>query len=406
MYYRLASAVAAILVLIAAAGAFVAVLVTRPCGGITLVSRATGASGTKGNGYSATAELASISADGGLVVFDSGASNLHPDDTDTTVDMFVRDLRTDQTALASRATGASGAKGNGSSRLGSMSADGRFVAFRSAASNLHTDDTDTTSDVFVRDLQTNQTVLASRATGASGAKGNGSSEPASISADGRFVAFQSPATNLHPDDTDATVDVFVRDLQTNQTVLASRATGASGAKGNGSSWPASISADGRFLAFQSQATNLHPNDTDAKDDVFVRDLQTNQTGLASRATGASGAKGNGVSNDSSMSRYGRFVAFRSEATNLHPDDTDAVSDILVRNMQTDQTVLASRAGRAGAKGNGYSDNAAISADGRFIAFYSLATNLHPDDSDTQDDVSVSELCPAMPEPESATPPGR
>ena len=343
-YYRLSTAVAAILVLIAAAGAFVAVLVTRHCGGITLVSRATGASGAKGNGYSATAELASISADGRFVAFDSGASNLHPDDTDTTVDMFVRDLQTNQTVLASRATGASGAKGNGSSRLGSMSADGRFVAFRSGSSNLHPEDTDTTSDVFVRDLRTDQTVLASRATG--GAKGNGSSEPASLSADGRFVAFQSPATNLHPDDTDATVDVFVRDLQTNQTVLASR------------------------------------------------------------AAGASGVKGNGVSNDSSMSRYGRFVAFRSEATNLHPDDTDTISDILVRNMQTDQTVLASRAGRAGAKGNGYSDNAAVSADGRFIAFYSLATNLHRDDADTQDDVIVAELCPAMPEPESATPPGR
>jgi Tol biopolymer transport system component len=129
--------------------------------------------------------------------------------------------------------------------------------------------------VFVRDLPANQTTLASRATGATsprGAKGNSHSIHASTSANGRFVAFHSEATNLDPDDTDTTHDVFVRDLQANTTTLVSRATGPAGANGNLESFLPSISADGRFVAFDSLATNLHPDDTDTAFDVFVRDV--------------------------------------------------------------------------------------------------------------------------------------
>jgi Tol biopolymer transport system component len=247
---------------------------------VDLVSRASGASGTRGNGDS---YADSVSADGRFVVFDSAATNLSPDDSDGFTDVYVRDLQTNTTTLVSRAGGVSGAKGNGNSGAPAISADGRFVAFTSDAMNLSPDDGDTTSDVYVRDLQTNTTTLVSRASGVAGAKGRLSFAPA-ISADGRFVAFYS-FTRLSPDDGDAIFDAYVRDLQTNTTTLASRASGAGGAKGNGNSWRPAISADGRFVAFRSGATNLSPDDGDATEDVFVRDLQANTTTLVSRATG-------------------------------------------------------------------------------------------------------------------------
>jgi WD40-like Beta Propeller Repeat len=358
-----------------------------------LVSRTPGFLGAKANSTGVPPiGGSSISADGRFVAFESTATNLHPDDTENNLDVFVRDLQTNKTTLVSRATGAAGAKGNQASLAASISADGRFVAFHSAATNLDPDDTDISGDVFVRDLQANTTTLVSRAGGTVGAKGNSDSVFPSISGDGRFVAFRSEASNLHPDDTDGLADVFVRDLQANTTTLASRATGPAGAKGNNGSLEPSISADGHSVAFFSGATNLHPDDTDFNGDVYVRDLQTNTTTLASRATGAGGAKGSTDSDSPSISADGRFVAFRSDADNLHPHDSDSTTDIFVRDVQLNQTTLASRAdGTGGQKGNAGSDAPSISADGRLVAFESNANNLHPDDSDFQRDVFVRDL---------------
>jgi Bacterial Ig domain/WD40-like Beta Propeller Repeat len=361
---------------------------------IDLVSRAAGATGTFGNGGS---DESAISADGRYVAFTSRASNLHPDDTDTRSDVFVRELQTNTVTLVSRASGAAGAKGNARSFGPAISADGRFVAFVSSASNLHPDDdanpdTFLNQDVFVRDLQANTTTLVSRAAGATGAKGNSYSNAAAISADGRFVAFSSTAWNLHPGDDDSNSDVFARDLQTNTVTLVSRAGGAAGAKGNARSSSPAISTDGRFVAFDSDATNLHPDDGDTSDDVFVRDLQANTTTLVSRAAGATGDKGDGDSEYAAISADGRFVAFDSDATNLHPDDDDSNYHVFVRDLETNTTTLVSRAtGADGAKGDAEGFNPAISADGRFVAFESDATNLHPGDGDSDYDVFVRDL---------------
>src|SRR4051794_36626829 len=163
--------------------------------------------------------------------------------------------------------------------------------------------------------------LVSRAGGAEGATGNDGSTAAALAAGGRFVAFSSNATNLHPDDADAVSDVFVRDLQAGTLVLASRGSGIAGAKGDGSSGVPSISSDGRFVAFASNATNLVTEDADGTSDIVVRDLQTNTTTLVSRASGA-GVKSNADSFTPAISANGRFVAFASNASNLSPDDTD------------------------------------------------------------------------------------
>ena len=352
-----------------------------------LASRATGSGGAKGNGDS----HGFLSADGRHVVFTSVASNLDPADPDSAADVFVRDLRTNRTTLVSRASGADGPKGSGPSGGGSLSADGRYVAFQSSAANLDPADTDQTSDVYLRDLETGQLRLVSRAGGAAGPKGDGPSSGGSLSGDGRYVAFQSSAANLDPADTDHNTDVFLRDLQTDQLTLVSRADGAGGAKANLESGFPVLSADGRHVAFTSRASNLDPADTDTRSDVYVRDLLGDTT-LVSRADGAGGAKANGdaASDGVAVSADGRYVAFSSRASNLDPADPDTVEDVFVRDLQTHRTTLASRAdGVGGAKGNGISDLVgSLSADGRYVAFRSLAWNLDPLDSPAGNDFDV------------------
>ena len=364
---------------------------------ITLVSRADGVGGAKGNSASAASAL---SGDGRFVAFDSGASNLHPDDADFNTDVFIRDLHQNTTTLVSRADGAGGAKGDNGSFYPAVSADGRFVVFESLASNLHPDDpaADAVQDIYVRDLEQHTTALVSRANGAGGAKGDDSSFRPEISADGRFVVFESSASNLHPDDPDGTQDIYVRDLQQNTTTVVSRASGVGGEKGNSQSTEAAVSADGRFVAFNSLASNLHPDDPDGTQDIFVRDRQQNTTTLVSRRGVGGGAKGNGDSGTPSLSADGHFVAFYSMASNLHPDDLDADFDVFVRDLEQNTTTLASRGGGAsGAGGNSLSFSPAVSGDGRFVAFDSAATNLHPADADSLRDVFVRDVRGPAPE---------
>jgi hypothetical protein len=343
-------------------------------GDVDLVSRAGGVAGAKANGFSDTP---AISADGRFVAFHSVASNLDPADGDATGDVFVRDLQANTITLVSRASGANGAKGNGNSSDATISADGRFVAFESGSTTLGAGGT-TSSDAYVRDLQANTTTLVDRASGADGAPANAFSSDAAISANGRFVAFSSLASNLSPDTGVDNTNVFVRDLQTNSTTLVSRAGGSNGAAGDSFSQEAAISGDGRFVVFTSFADNLDPGDQTGDEDLFVRDLQANTTTLISRATGADGAKSNGINDEPAISADGRFVTFFSTATNLDPADTDTTGDIYVRDLQTNTTTLATRAtGADGAKANEVSITPAISGDGRYVTFNSFANNLDP-----------------------------
>jgi Tol biopolymer transport system component len=366
-----------------------ALVVPPPAGaalGDTLLVSKSGL-GAKGNDDTTDG---AVSADGRFVAFSSQASNLHPDDSDTSADVFVRDLQQNTTTLVSRANGPSGAKAIGNSFVGGISADGRFVSFNSSANNLGSA-TDTSADVFVRDLQQDTTTLVSRATGVAGAEGNGSSEAGNLSANGRFVVFTSQSTNL-PDDGDAGADLFVRDLQQNTTALVSRDSGATGAKGNGESFFPEISANGRFVVFQTRATNF-PGDNENGFDIWMRDLQLSTTTLVSRGNGAAGTKGNGPSGEPAISADGRFVAFFSGAANLHPDDSDTTSDVFVRDVQQSTNTLVSRAtGANGVKGNSFgSSDPEISADGRYVTFGSNSTNLHPNDPDGTLDVLVRDV---------------
>lgn len=322
-----------------------------------------------------------VSSDGRYVTFSDASSNLVPGDTNLWPDVFVRDLEAGTTQRIS--VSSAGAQANNESRYPTISADGRFVAFDSRASTLVTGDTNNTWDVFVRDRQTGTTTRVSVATG--GAQANGSSTNASISDDGRFVAFGSLASNLIAGDSNGTSDVFVRDRQTGTTELVS--VGSAGAQGNGASSNPSISSDGRYVAFSSDATNLVGADTNGVRDVFVRDRllgTTERVNVGSQGTEATSA---GFLDFASISGDGRFVTFSSTAPNLVPDDTNGVSDVFVRDRVAGTTERASLSS-ADAQGELTSSVSALSADGRFVAFFSNAAFLVPGDENGSEDLFV------------------
>ncbi|WNM56478.1 FG-GAP-like repeat-containing protein [Candidatus Nitrospira allomarina] len=320
-----------------------------------------------------------ISANGRYVAFRSAATNLVPGDTNGTIDVFVHDRQTGITSRVSVATG--GGQSNNNSFSPVLSADGRFVAFHSFANNLVPGDTNGVLDVFVHDRQTGTTTRVSVATGA--IQGNNTSRAGFLSANGGLVAFESDATNLVPGDTNGVRDLFIHDRQTRVTARVSVATG--GGQVNGESVDAELSADGRYVTFQSDATNLVAGDTNGVGDVFVHDRQTNTTTRVSVASG--GLQGGGESSEGTISGDGRFVAFLSFATNLVPGDTNGEGDVFVHDRQTNTTTRMSVT-TGGVQGNDFSCNPAISQDGRIVGFFSDSTNLVPGDTNAIRDIFI------------------
>jgi Tol biopolymer transport system component len=223
--------------------------------------------------------------------------------------------------------GPNGVEGNAWSGYPVLSANGQSVAFRSDASNLVPGDTNGRQDVFVRDRRTGTTERVSL--GPNGRQGNADSLRAALSANGRFVAFVSYASNLVPGDTNGERDVFVHDRRTGTTERVSRGRG--GVQGNDDSDNPSLSSDGQFVAFYSYASNLVPGDTNGERDVFVRDRRTGTTARVS--LGPNGVQGNDFSGSygaiPALSANGRFVAFDSSANNLVQDDTNGQADVFV-----------------------------------------------------------------------------
>jgi len=334
--------------------------------------------GVEGNGPSTAP---SISADGRYVVFHSSASNLVSGDTNGLIDVFIRDRQTGTTDRVS--VDSSAAEGNDESLWPSISADGRYVAFWSRANNLVGGDTNDFEDVFVRDRLLGTTERVSVRT--NGTEGNFYSAFPTISGDGRYVAFWSLASNLVGGDTNGRPDVFVRDLQLDTTERVSIDSG--GMEGNDSSLMPSISADGRCVAFHSVASNLVAGDTNGEYDIFVRDRQVGTTERVSVDSG--GAEGNGFCYNPSISADGRRVAFRSYASNLVGGDSNGAQDAFVRDRQSGTTERVS-VDSGGAEGNGNSSypGNSISADGRYVAFQSLANNLVSGDSNGDGDIFV------------------
>ncbi|MDP9241086.1 MAG: hypothetical protein M3O55_10715 [Actinomycetota bacterium] len=320
-----------------------------------------------------------ISADGRFVAYGSDAANLVPGDTNVATDVFVRDRANATTTRVSVSTG--GVQGNNVSYKVAISADGRFVAFGSSASNLVPGDTNGRRDVFVRDRTTSTTTRVNVSSGGAQANQYAPVSVPSISADGRYVAFESTASNLTPGDTNATTDVFVRDRVAGTTARVSLTNGGGQANLN-SEFP-SVSADGRYVAFESWASNLVAGDTNATVDVFVRD----RSGLTTRRVdvGSGGAQANGGGIRPAISADGRFVAFESSATNLIGADTNGTSDVFVRDRTAAVTRRVSVSSGGGQADSASTAGAAISADGRYVPFISTAANLVPGDTNGAQD---------------------
>jgi len=363
-----------------AADSFVKDLVT---GAITRVS--TDAAGRQGNSDTWSSVF---SPDGLKVGFTSGASNLVPDDTNSTYDIFVKDLVNG--AITRMSTDAAGRQGNGFSSGPIFSPDGSKVAFESAASNLVPDDTNSTYDIFVKDLVTG--AIARVSIDAAGRQGNDDTWSPVFSPDGSKMSFVSDASNLVPDDTNSTSDIFVKDLVTGAITRVS--TDALGIAGNWGSYGPSFSPDGSKVGFMSNASNLVPDDTNSAPDAFVKDLVT---GAITRvSTDAAGRQGNGGTWSLVFSPDSSKVAFESNASNLVPDATNATSDIFwkedifVKDLVTGAIARVST-DAAGRQGNGVSSDPVFSPDGSRVAFRSTSSNLVPGDTNDTSDIFVASL---------------
>jgi Tol biopolymer transport system component len=380
----------------------------------------------QGNGASGVEGIPTgVSADGRFVAFYSFATNLVTGDTNGHPDVFLRDRQAGTTALVSH--GYDGSPANGLSRNPSISADGNYVAYLSYAENLVPGDTNSSPDIFIYNRQTGQNTIVGQASfgtdapfisgnghfvtfytyaslapedtngardiyvtdlvsggfeliskNASNVVGNNHSFDPHISFDGRYVAFHSMADNLVPSDGNFQQDVFVRDRVGGTIVLAS--TGPGGVQGNNRSYNASVSDDGRYVAFESLASNLVTDDTNARLDIFVRDL----AGSTIRASvDASGVQGTGHSTEPYISGNGRYVVFQSDAI-LAPTDPSILTDVYLRDLQA-STIEQVSLSSSGQPGNGYSHKPQVTADGRYVVFGSYANNLAlVDTNDTRD----------------------
>jgi hypothetical protein len=333
----------------------------------------------------------SISADGGVVAFPSSASNLVRGDRNGVQDIFVRDHASASTDRVS--IGLAG-EANAASLASLLSADGRVVVFSSDASNLVPDDHNGALDVFVADRATGVT---SRVSLGPFDEPSDRSEASSVDAQGVVVSFRSYDSDLVYGDWNEKADVFVYDSRTGTTERVN--VSSTGAEATAATFRGTVSGDGRFVGFRSRARNLVPEDTNRALDVFVHDRWTGATRRASVGSDGTQADADGFDRESRRNSFmsrpylsadGRYVAFTSRASNLVVADRNAVSDVFVHDLLTGTTSRVS-VSADGEETNGASVVSGISADGRVVAFTSLADNLVPGDTNGRRDVFVALL---------------
>lgn len=319
-----------------------------------------------------------VSRDARFVVFRSAASNLDPSDPGNAWDVFLRDTRLDTTVLVS--VGMGGAASNGSAWECDVSDDGRYVAFSSSASNLVPGDTNGHADVFLRDVLLGTTILVSRGpTGLSGS-GGASRRPA-ISADGARIVFDSDASDLDPNDANGFRDAFLFDRLSG--TLRAVSTGPSGGTGKGASMEADISPDGGWVAFSSGSTAFGLPDPHNLADIYVRELAT---GTYLRIFGPNGTFDQ-ASIEPRLSANARHVVFLTSAINVLPGGNAFYANVVAYDRLTGALDIISRS-TTGALGDGSCFDPTISHDGAFVAFSSLAANLVPSDTNGTYDVFV------------------
>jgi flagellin-like hook-associated protein FlgL len=354
-------------------------------GGTTRISTDSSGNQAMGGVLGVGSSAITISADGRYVAFDSYASNLVTGDTNGQTDVFIKDTVTGAATRVSTDSAGNQATG-GASFAGAISADGRYVAFVSYATDLVAGDTNGVRDAFIKDTVTGTTTRVSTDSAGNQATG-GYSYGGAISADGRYVAFWSTATNLVAGDTNAQTDSFIKDTLTGVTRRISTDSSGNQATG-GRSIVTAISADGRYVAFSSTANNLVAGDTNGQADAFIKDTVTGVTTRVSTDSAGNQATG-GYSYGGAISADGRYVTFTSWANDLVVGDTNGQIDVFIKDTVTGVTTRVST-DSAGNQGNGPSEASSISADGRFVAFTSGADNLVTGDTNTRTDVFVKD----------------
>lgn len=401
---------------------------------VTLTRRS---QGPAGQNFNDSSDFPAISADGGFVAFSTDATNSFLSDDNGVVDIWRQSIGG---ALERVSLTTAGQPTNGASFGPAISADGRYVAFTSLATNLTLNDANGFPDVFRRDMATGAVLPVSA--NPDGLPANSLSYGAAISADGRTVAYLSAATNLVDDDLNGAIDTFLTDLVTGATRLVSTAEDGAQASAGSLNRPA-LSADARLVVFDSAAANLTAGDANGRDDVFVKDMLTGAVrlvteglsgafegtlrpaisgdgryvvfatvaallaadtngqadiyrrdlltgGLARISVTAAGTQGDGESRDASISTDGQFIAFTSLSSNFATGDGTGSADVFLKNMATGALTLLSRTA-AGTPGFGQSVNPAISAAGNVVAFASTAPDLVSPDGNFAQDVFAASL---------------
>ena len=326
----------------------------------------------------------STSADGRFVVFVSAATNLIRQDVNGKVDVFVHDRATGETQIAS--VSSSGVQANEDARAATISGNGRYVALLTAASTLAPGDTNGLLDVYVRDLRTKRTVRPRLSNLAR--QPDGSIRAVSFSFGGRYMAFSTDADNIVAGDTNRRTDAFVFDRELRRSTRVS--VSSNEAQATSRSFRPTISGSGRIVVFRSKASNLVPRDTNGQIDAFVRDRAIGRTRRVS--VSSRGVQANGRSYRPTLSGDGRYVVFGSSATNLVPGDTNGVADVFLRDRLTGETKLVS-IGREGQQSNGCSLSPEVDSQGPTVAFMSGATNLVDGDSNASPDIFVRSALP-------------
>jgi Tol biopolymer transport system component len=334
---------------------------------------------SEGSGANGLSNYTNVSPEGRYVAFRSLATNLVENDTNGVADIYIFDRMTGKVTRES--LDAAGNELNGDSLIPSLSDGGHWIAFDSLATNAVPDDTNGYRDVFVRDRETGTVTRVS--VDSSGHDANGLSQRGKISADGRYVYFNSEASNLVPEDNNGVVDVFVHDRLTGETRRIN--VSSEGTESNGWSWLAYISSDGFCAVFHSDASNLVLGDTNGLRDTFLHDRRSGETIRVSVVS--ADEQSNGASQWPSISADCRYVAFESNATNLVEGDTNGSVDTFVYDRATMTTTRVSVSSQ-GVEGDADSRYPYLSGDGRYVTFYSDASNLVPEDTNGATDVFV------------------
>jgi Tol biopolymer transport system component len=356
-------------------------------GAIQLISRSR-------NGESANRDSFEpiITPDGRYVAFASTATDLIAGEKDPRQSVFLLDRKTNKVTKVSRETEIPHpiyptlcTRTTPGSGHPAISTTGRYVVY----ARNHVALLDECGEIFLFDTKTKKTELVSRSF--TGDRANGLAWNPAISGNGRYVTYESSSTDAVFGDMNATYDIFVYDTKTEETKLASVTSDGQQTNWSGSSLEPDIDASGRHVVFVSNAINLVPADTNRARDIFIHDTKTGRTERVS--VSSQGVEADGASAHPVISDDGRYVVFESTASNLVPGDENAASDVFVHDIKTKTTERISVSTRGDP--DGASGKPAIGPDGRYVAFESLAANLVAGDANDASDVFVRDRGPSQ-----------